>query len=80
MMSRAARAVSPGGGDFGCAYCADDTNRFFGHVTQIGSSDETGSLLLRCPRCSSLYELPEGGYGTVRLSEDEAKARFPGLL
>jgi len=42
--------------EFGCDYCADDQNRFFGRVEQIASSEAEGSLLLRCPRCASLYE------------------------
>ena len=67
--------------DFGCAYCADEQNRLYGHVTQIASNDETGSLLLRCPRCSALYEVTEGvGSWTIRLSEDEARERLPGAL
>jgi hypothetical protein len=66
---------------FGCEYCADEQNRFYGHVTQLGHSDETGSLLLRCRRCSTLYEVTEGvGSKTIRLSTDEAKRRFPGML
>jgi hypothetical protein len=66
--------------EFGCDYCADEQNRTYGHVTQIGHSDETGSLLLRCPRCSTLYEVTEGvGSRTTRLSVEDAKRRFPGL-
>jgi len=65
---------------FGCDYCADTQNRLYGHVEQIASSDTTGSLLLRCPRCLSLYEMLEGVTTTIRLSREEAKQRFPGAL
>ncbi len=34
-------------GDRGCGYCASDENMFFGHVTQISSSERTQMLLLR---------------------------------
>jgi hypothetical protein len=66
--------------EFGCDDCADDQNRFFGHVEQIASSEVTGSLLLRCPRCASLYEMPGGTTKTTRLTADEARERFPGVL
>jgi hypothetical protein len=66
--------------EFGCDYCADDQNRFFGHVEQIASSEVTGSLLLRCPRCASLYEMPGGATTATRLTPDEACERFPGAL
>lgn len=67
--------------DFGCDYCADAQNRFYGHVTQIGSNEELGLVLLRCPRCDSLYETaPRGADETRRLSAAEAEARFPGAL
>ena len=69
------------GGTFGCDYCADDANRFYGHVTQIGSSDARRRLLLRCPRCSALYEhSAEGDDHTRRLSADEARELFPGAI
>jgi hypothetical protein len=64
--------------DFGCGYCADDQNRFYGHVTQIGSSEERRILLLRCPRCGTLYEnAPVGPDRTRRLTEAEARQLFP---
>jgi len=65
---------------FGCDYCRDDQNRFFGHVTQIGSNEERRMLLLRCPRCGALYEnTPKGADRTRRLSEAEAEQLFPGV-
>jgi hypothetical protein len=67
--------------DFGCEYCADDQNRLFGHVTQIGSDEERQMILLRCPRCAALYEnAPEGEDRTRRLQPEEAERLFPGAL
>jgi hypothetical protein len=64
--------------EFGCDYCRDDQNRWYGHVTQIGSSEERRTLLLRCPRCGALYEnTPEGPDQTRRLSEADAGRLFP---
>jgi hypothetical protein len=66
--------------DFGCDYCRDDQNRFYGHVTQIGSSEERGMILIRCPRCGALYEnAPRGPDRTRRLTAAEAVERFPGF-
>jgi hypothetical protein len=65
-------------GDYGCGYCADQQNRLFGHVTQIGSSDDRGTLLLCCPRCDSLYEMSPSDSEAVRLSVEEASELFPG--
>lgn len=64
--------------DFGCDYCRDDQNRLYGHVDQIASDEARHLILLRCPRCSSLYEnSPDGSDRTRRLTEAEAVARFP---
>jgi hypothetical protein len=64
------------GTQYGCAYCADDANRSFGHVEQVASSEESG-LLLRCPRCGSLYQnAGDGGY-EKRLTSAEAEVAFP---
>jgi hypothetical protein len=64
--------------DLGCDFCRDDQNRFYGHVTQIGSSEARGRILLRCPRCGALYEnTPRGPDETRRLSPDEARQLFP---
>jgi hypothetical protein len=53
---------------------------FFGHVQQIASSEARRTLLLRCPQCRSLYEVaPRGTTEVIRLTERQAKARFPGL-
>jgi hypothetical protein len=41
--------------DFGCDYCRDDSNRFFGHLDQIGSSEERWMILLRRPKCGALF-------------------------
>jgi hypothetical protein len=67
--------------DFGCDYCADDQNRWFGHVTQIGSDTARRMVLLRCPRCGALYEnVPQGDDRTRRLTEDHARTLFPDAL
>jgi len=63
---------------FGCAYCADHQNRWFGHLTQVGSDAARRMILLRCPRCGALYEnTPDGEDGTRRLSPTEADELFP---
>ena len=63
--------------EFGCDFCADEQNRFFGHVTQIASDDATGLVLLRCPRCEAYYEnTPAGADNTTRLSPDQAHQRY----
>ena len=65
--------------DFGCDYCRDDQNRWYGHVTQIASSEERETILLRCPRCNALYEnAPRGLDQARRLTEAEASRLFPG--
>jgi uncharacterized C2H2 Zn-finger protein len=65
--------------DFGCDYCRDDENRWFGHVTQIGSDERRRMILLKCPRCGALYEnTPSGPDRTRRLTNDEAHRLFPG--
>jgi hypothetical protein len=63
---------------YGCAYCADNGKRWYGHVTQIASSEERGTILLRCPRCDSLYEITPAGTGPERrLTVAEAESLFP---
>jgi hypothetical protein len=72
--------VSPPQPDFGCDYCADDQNRFFGHVTQIGCDEDRRMILLRCPRCGALYEnSPAGADQTRRVTEEEVERLFSGL-
>jgi hypothetical protein len=64
--------------DFGCDFCRDDQNRFYGHVTQIGGSEARGRILLRCLRCGALDEnTPRGADDTRRLSPDEAHELYP---
>lgn len=65
---------------FGCDYCADDQNRFYGHVLQIASDEARQMILLRCPRCGALYEnTPRGADETRRLTEAEAEKLFGNL-
>jgi len=67
--------------EFGCGYCADDRNRWYGHVKQIGSSEERGMILLLCPRCGALYENTAGGADqTRRLTLAEAARLYPGSV
>ncbi len=47
--------LNPPGVAFGCDYCADWQNRNLGHVTQIGTDPDRGMILIRCPKCGSLY-------------------------
>ncbi len=82
LISRAAEGWETVAVDFGCDYCADDQNRLYGHVAQIGSDEVRRMLLLRCPRCGSFYENFPQGPGpaldmTRRLNEAEARALFP---
>jgi hypothetical protein len=66
--------------DFGCEYCAEDQNRFFGHVEQIADDEEREMILILCPHCGALYEnTPAGEDQTRRLTEAEAEALFPGF-
>ena len=68
--------------EFGCEFCADDHNRWFGHVPQIGDDPERGMVLLRCPRCGAVYEnTMVGSDRTRRLSLQQARqlyGRLPG--
>ena len=65
--------------EFGCDYCRDDQNRFYGHVAQIGSDERRRMILIQCPRCGALYEnTPRGPDETRRLSLDEATHLYPG--
>ena len=64
--------------EFGCDYCRDDQNRWYGDVTQIASDESRHMILLRCPRCHTLYEnSARGPDKTRRLSEAEAAELFP---
>lgn len=63
---------------FGCEYCAEDDNRYYEHVVRIAFDGERGAILQRCPECGSLYEQDTLGQHTRRLTEIQAKDRFPG--
>ena len=65
--------------DRGCEYCADDANLYFGHVEQIAGDEANRTLLLRCPRCGSFYEVgrAESAQAT-RPTTAEITARFSG--
>jgi hypothetical protein len=64
--------------DFGCEFCADDQNRLYGHLTQLGSDETRQMILLRCPRCGALHEnAPSGDDKTRRLSPEEAGRLYP---
>lgn len=69
----------PAPGEVGCEFCRDDENRLYGHMTPLASNDDTQMLLLRCPRCGTLYENNARGPDvTQRLTEHEAHEHFPG--
>ena len=59
----------------GCEYCRDDSNMLFGHVEQIGTNDELGCLLLRCPRCKWLYE-KDWRDDPIHISSESAHERY----
>ena len=62
---------------FGCDYCADQQNFHYGHVTQIASSDSLRRILLKCPRCGTLYENTATGHDHIhRLTPQQARHRF----
>ncbi len=63
---------------FGCDYCKDNQNRWFGRVTQIGRDERRRLILLCCPRCGALYENTALGEDrTRRLTEPEAAQLYP---
>jgi len=66
-------------GSFGCDYCADEDNRFFGHLEQL-CDDTGGVVVLRRPRCGSFYEFDDLGRETVRLTVEQARERLPGAV
>jgi len=66
--------------EFGCDYCAEDQNRWYGHVTQIGVDNERGTILLRCPRCGALYETTVDDDQLRRLTPGEAAKIYPNSL
>jgi hypothetical protein len=73
-----ADAFPPPDVEFGCDYCADSQNFHYGHVTQVGSDEVRGMILLRCPECSVLYEnTPTGADKIRRLTEQQAQELFP---
>jgi hypothetical protein len=68
------RRLSSSGGD----YCADDQNRWYGHVKQLAASPDREMILIRCPRCGTLYEnTPAGEDMTRRLTEADAASLYP---
>jgi hypothetical protein len=64
--------------EFGCDYCADDQNRWYGHVKQLAASPDREMILSRCPRAETLYEnTPDGEDMTRRLTEADAASLYP---
>jgi hypothetical protein len=62
----------------GCEYCRDPGNLLYGHVRQIATSDDDAhGLLLRCPRCGTLYEDPANGQYPHPITTEEARQFFP---
>ena len=62
----------------GCDYCAVEEYRQYGHAEQIATHPTESTLLLRCPKCGSLYEMHSWRGSTRRLTPAEAAERFPG--
>lgn len=60
---------------YGCAYCADDANRAFGHLLRVATTDD-GSLA-ECPRCHALYVDDGTGRDESRVNVADARAMFP---
>jgi hypothetical protein len=68
----------PADAQAGCDYCRDPGNLLYGHVPQIATSDEEAhGLLLRCPRCGTLYEDPANGQYPYPITPEEASQFFP---
>lgn len=63
----------------GCGFCCDSGNRPY-HLEQIATRPDSSDLLMRCPRCSVLWELPALGAPDVILSPSSARAHYPGVL
>ncbi len=63
-----------------CAECADPLNVYF-TTKALGINIERHSALYRCPACGTLYEVfPEERVRPREVSQDEARALFPGVL
>lgn len=60
----------------GCAFCLDEGNRPY-HLEPLADHVESSEQLMRCPQCSSLWELPAFGREDEILSLDEARERYP---
>ena len=66
------------GDPIGCDFCRDDENRLYGFMTPVACNDDAQMLLIRCPRCGTLYEKATFEPDETRpLTDDEARARFP---
>jgi hypothetical protein len=62
---------------WGCDYCADADNRYYGHVTRVAQRDDYDFVLMRCPKCQAFYEETPAGENTRRLSRMEALEAWP---
>ena len=63
--------------EFGCDYCRDGDNRYYGHVPRIDEDELRGMVLMRCPHCGALYEESHVGSETRQLTEDQARQLYP---
>jgi hypothetical protein len=63
----------------GCGYCQEQGNRPY-HLEQLADRPGASDLLMRCPRCSTLWELPAVGRGDAPLTLEEARERYPNAL
>jgi hypothetical protein len=60
----------------GCEFCQDPRERST-EMRQLGDKPGTSDLLLRCPRCGTLWDCAAFGREDIPLSVDEARRRFP---
>ena len=63
-----------------CPACRN-VGTLYGSLIRLAHDETRHSLLLRCPRCATLYDLyPEERTPPERLEESEARSRYPGAL
>lgn len=65
-----------------CELCQDPWEPFFaGKFIELANSFELHSFLCKCPQCGTLYDVyPEGRAAPKKITEAEARERFPGAL
>jgi len=61
----------------GCAFCRDSRERST-EMQQLAEKPDSSDLLLRCPRCSTLWDCAAYGRDDVPISPRDARRLFPG--